>query len=208
MLVPRLSDSLAGRMEILRLTRSHRSNSSALGQHFLALSSAMHNHSHTTVASVRNCGTHRPRRLPVSKGVRPAKRRWYANYIDTLVQRDVRDLAHIGSLDALPKLLTLAASQTARLANISEMASQFELSRPTIRSYLTLIERLFLIEFLPPWFSNRVKRLIKSPNSTLAIPAWLAASFAAAPQNSTTSATAWTATRNICIWRNRKADEC
>jgi predicted AAA+ superfamily ATPase len=43
------------------------------------------------------------------------------------------------------------------------MASQFELSRPTIRSYLTLIERLFLVEFLPPWFSNRIKRLIKSP---------------------------------------------
>jgi predicted AAA+ superfamily ATPase len=43
------------------------------------------------------------------------------------------------------------------------MASQFELSRPTIRSYLTLIERLFLIEFLPPWFGNHVKRLIKSP---------------------------------------------
>ena len=88
---------------------------------------------------------------------------WYANYIETLVQRDVRDLAHIGSLDALPKLLTLAASQTARLANLSEMASEFELSRPTIRSYLTLIERLFLIGFLPPWFSNRIKRLIKSP---------------------------------------------
>jgi predicted AAA+ superfamily ATPase len=74
-----------------------------------------------------------------------------------------RDLSHIGSLDALPKLLMLAASQTARLANLSEMASQFELSRPTIRSYLTLIERRFLVEFLPPWFSNRIKRRIKSP---------------------------------------------
>jgi len=96
---------------------------------------------------------------------RSPKRRddWYANYIETLVQRDVRDLAHIGNLDALPKLLMLAASQTARLANLSELASAFELSRPTIRSYLTLIERLFLVEFLPPWFSNRVKRLVKAP---------------------------------------------
>jgi uncharacterized protein len=56
-----------------------------------------------------------------------------------------------------------AAGQTARLANLSEMASEFELSRPTIRTYLTLIERLFLNEFLPPWFSNRIRRLIKSP---------------------------------------------
>ena len=50
---------------------------------------------------------------------RSPKRRddWYANYIETLIQRDVRELAHIGNLDALPKLLALAASQTARLAN-------------------------------------------------------------------------------------------
>jgi hypothetical protein len=55
------------------------------------------------------------------------------------------------------------ARDVLRLANVSQLASEFELSRPTVRSYLTLIERLFLVEFLPPWFSNRVKRLIKSP---------------------------------------------
>jgi len=52
---------------------------------------------------------------PVSRERTPKrkkKRRLYANYIETLVQRDVRDLDHIGSLDALPKLLTLARSQT------------------------------------------------------------------------------------------------
>jgi hypothetical protein len=72
-------------------------------------------------------------------------------------QRDVRDLAHIGSLDAVPKLLTLAASQPARLAILSEMASQFELSRPTIRSYLTLIERH--IGYLPAESTVRVPLL-------------------------------------------------
>lgn len=101
---------------------------------------------------------------PVVQKRTPKRREdWYANYIETLIQRDVRDLARIGSLDALPKLLTLAASQTARLANLSELAAAFELSRPTIRTYFTLIERLFLVEFLQPWFSNRVKRLIKTP---------------------------------------------
>jgi predicted AAA+ superfamily ATPase len=101
---------------------------------------------------------------PVVQNRAPKRRDdWYANYIETLIQRDVRKLAHIGSLEALPKLLALAATQTARLANLSELASQFELSRPTIRNYLTLIERLFLVEYLPPWFNNRAKRLIKSP---------------------------------------------
>lgn len=165
MLVPRLSDSLAGRMEILRLyplsqIELERARPTFLGTLFSDAQSFAHN---------GRLGKELAERIvrggyPVVQRRTPRRRDdWYANYIDTLVQRDVRDLAHIGSLDALPKLLTLAASQTARLANISEMASQFELSRPTIRSYLTLIERLFLIEFLPPWFSNRVKRLIKSP---------------------------------------------
>lgn len=49
------------------------------------------------------------------------------------MQRDVRDLARIGSLDTLPRLLALAAGQTARLINISDLASPFQLSRPTIR---------------------------------------------------------------------------
>jgi predicted AAA+ superfamily ATPase len=165
MLVPRLSDSLAGRMEILRLyplsqIELERARPTFLGTLFSDAQSFVHN---------GRLGKELAERIvrggyPVVQRRTPRRRDdWYANYIDTLVQRDVRDLAHIGSLDALPKLLTLAASQTARLANISEMARQFELSRPTIRSYLTLIERLFLIEFLPPWFSNRVKRLIKSP---------------------------------------------
>jgi uncharacterized protein len=79
------------------------------------------------------------------------------------VQRDVRDLARIGSLNALPRLLALAAGQTARLVNISDLASPFQLSRPTIRDYVTLLARIFILEELPPWHSNRLSRLIKTP---------------------------------------------
>jgi hypothetical protein len=60
-------------------------------------------------------------------------------------------------------LLSLAASQTARLVNITDLASPFQLSRPTIRDYVTLLERVFLLEMLPPWHSNRLSRLIKTP---------------------------------------------
>ena len=97
---------------------------------------------------------------------RPTQRRraaWYRDYMEALVQRDVRDLARISSLDALPRLLTLAAGQTARLLNVSDLASPFQLSRPTIRDYMTLLERVFLLESVPPWHSNRLSRLIKTP---------------------------------------------
>ncbi len=85
------------------------------------------------------------------------------DYIETLVQRNVRHLARIASLDALPRLLALAAGQTARLINISDLASPFQLSRPTIRDYVTLLEQVFLIDELPPWHSSRLSRLIKTP---------------------------------------------
>ena len=69
----------------------------------------------------------------------------------------MRDLARISALDALPRLLSLAAAQTARLLNVADLAAPFQLSRPTIRDYVTLLERVFLLEALPPWHSNRLE---------------------------------------------------
>ncbi len=73
------------------------------------------------------------------------------------------EIARIRSLDALPRLLTLAAARTAALFNLSELAAPFQISRPTIRDYVTLLERVFLLEQLPPWHSHRLKRLVKTP---------------------------------------------
>ncbi len=79
------------------------------------------------------------------------------------VRRDVKDLARIQSLDALPRLLALAASQTAHLLNVSDLSAPFQVSRPTIREYVTLLARIFLLEELPPWHANRLTRLVRTP---------------------------------------------
>jgi predicted AAA+ superfamily ATPase len=63
----------------------------------------------------------------------------------------------------LPQLLETAATQTARLLNVSELSSPFQLSRPTIREYLTLLENVFLVEEVRPWHTSRTSRLIKTP---------------------------------------------
>lgn len=94
------------------------------------------------------------------------RREWHSGYAETLAQPDVRGLARVSSLDVLPKLLQLAAGQTARRLNVSELVGLFQVSRPTIHDYVTLLERVFLIEFLPLWHSNRLSRLIKTPNKT------------------------------------------
>lgn len=94
----------------------------------------------------------------------PARRRaWYRDYVETQIQRDVRDLARVRSLDALPKLLGLAAAHTAQLINVADLSAPFELTRQTIHEYVTLLERVFLLERLPSWHANRLSRLVKRP---------------------------------------------
>lgn len=167
LLVPTLADSLAGRMEVLRLHPLAQSELSGLEPDFL---SALFDKGFKSGSTGRRLGktlaTHvAAGGFPAALARSTARRRasWYREYADSLVQRDVRDLARIGALDALPRLLTLAAGQTARLINVAELSAPFQLSRPTIRDYMTLLARVFLLEELPPWHSNRLSRLIKTP---------------------------------------------
>jgi len=164
--VPRLADSLAGRMEILRL---HPLAQCELAGRAPAFFAALFEGRFKTRHYGRQ-GRELAARI-VAGGypaalARPTPRRraaWYRDYIKTLIQRDVVHLARIASLDALPRLLALAAGQTARLLNVSDLAAPFHLSRPTIKDYVTLLEHVFLLEPLPPWHSNRLSRLIKTP---------------------------------------------
>jgi len=166
LLVPRLADSLAGRMEILRL---HPLAQSELAERVPRFLDTLFGGEFKTRTSERLAEQLAERiaagGYPAALARSPGRRRtaWYRDYLDALVQRDVRDLARISSLDALPRLLALAAAQTARLLNVVDLAAPFQLSRPTIRDYITLLERLFLLEELPPWHSNRLSRLVKTP---------------------------------------------
>jgi uncharacterized protein len=166
LLVPTLADSLAGRMGVTRLHPLAQCELSGREPAFLddLFSSAF------KVRKAERLGKALADRI-VAGGYPEALARvtlrrrqaWYRDYVEALVQRDVRDLARIASLDALPRLLALAAGQTARLINVSDLASPFQLSRPTIRDYVTLLARVFLLEELPPWHSNRLSRLVKTP---------------------------------------------
>jgi predicted AAA+ superfamily ATPase len=166
LLVPKLADSLAGRMQILRL---HPLAQCELARRAPAFLDVLFRGGFKTRQTERLAGQLAER---IAAGGYPAalarpteKRRatWYRDYLEALVQRDVRDLARISALDALPRLLSLAAAQTARLLNVADLAAPFQLSRPTIRDYVTLLERVFLLETLPPWHSNRLSRLVKTP---------------------------------------------
>lgn len=166
LLVPKLADSLAGRMQILRLHPLAQCELARSTPHFLdALFSARFK-----IRSTERLAGQLVERIsaggyPAALLRPPGRRRvaWYRDYLDALVQRDVRDFTRINALDALPRLLSLAATHTARLLNVTDLAAPFQLSRQTIRDYVTLLERVFLLEMLPPWHSNRMSRLVKTP---------------------------------------------
>jgi predicted AAA+ superfamily ATPase len=165
LLLPKLADSLAGRIEVIRLhplaqVELRQQSAGFLQQLFRA---------EFGVVAVTRMGLALAE-LVVAGGfpaalmrLAPRRRAWYQAYVQTLVQRDVRDLARIAALDVVPRLLELAAGQTAHLFNVSELASPFGLSRPTVRDYLSLLERVFLVDVLPPWHLQQINRLVKTP---------------------------------------------
>ncbi|MBU3729618.1 MAG: ATP-binding protein [Phycisphaerales bacterium] len=171
LLLPRVADSLAGRMGSIRLHPLAQCEIERMEPKFLR--GVMQGE--FMVRSSPRLGEELAARIaaggfPAALARRTAARRrqWYVDYVDAMVQRDLRDLSRIGSLRTIPKLLKLAASQTARLFNASDLAAPFQVSRPTIRDYVTLLERIFVVDELPPWHSNRLKRLVKTPKLHLA----------------------------------------
>ena len=166
LLLPRLADSLAGRMEILRLHPLSQGELAGKPSSFLTRLFS----GDFPVRSHKRMGIELVERVlaggyPAALARDSASRRaaWYRDFVETQIQRDVRDYARIRAFDILPRLLSLAAGQTSRLINFAELAGPFQVSRPTIQEYVTLLERIFLLESVPPWHSNQLSRLIKTP---------------------------------------------
>jgi len=91
------------------------------------------------------------------------RRAWFNSYVTTLLQRDVRDLANIEGLTAMPRLLSLLASRVGSLVNQAELARSLGIPQTTLKRYMALLQATFLLQLLPPWSSNLGKRLVKSP---------------------------------------------
>ncbi|MCL2788779.1 MAG: ATP-binding protein [Micrococcales bacterium] len=89
--------------------------------------------------------------------------RWFNNYVETTLDRDLRDLSDALKLDQMPRLLRLAATQTAGLVNYANLADRLRLSEATVRSYLELLETVFLVRRLPAWRPGLANREVHSP---------------------------------------------
>ena len=164
--LPTLSDSLAGRMQILRLHPLSQEERLQHKSQFLDVlfkgkfkTKRTKNSLDQLIDSIVTGGY--PEVFTRPSGRRRAN--WYSNYVKILVHRDILDLSKVRSVDVLPRLLTLSATQTAQLVNFTNLALAFQVSRPTICDYVALFEKMFFLEKLSPWYSNRLRRLIKTP---------------------------------------------
>ena len=88
---------------------------------------------------------------------------WGRDYIKAIVQRDVRDIAEVARLDQLPKLLQVLAHHSGQLTNFTQIGGQLGIDDKTTRRYIGILEQLFLVQHVPPWFRNQLKRLVKTP---------------------------------------------
>jgi uncharacterized protein len=88
---------------------------------------------------------------------------FYSNYLQTYIERDVSDLAAVQNLKLFRNFIGLCASRAGQLLNYSSLAKDAGISLPTVKSWLNLLERSYLIHLLPPYFENFSKRLVKSP---------------------------------------------
>ena len=169
LLSPEVTESLAGRMEIARLVPFSEAEKERRSRHFLAdllagaIKPPVRARAHLTDPADL------PHQLVVGGYPEPLLRsparvrQWHRQYVQSIVDRDVLDLGRVRDADALSRLLSLLAVRNGELCNTAGLSRQLGLYRTTIREYITILERLFLVRCLLPWHRNIDRRLVWTP---------------------------------------------
>ncbi len=166
MLLPRVSESLAGRVEIHTLWPFSQAEIEGVPGRFAELLLASSSKPAAAPATPRRELVKRVARggFPEAVGRSPERREaWLAAYLTAIVQRDLRDLANIERLAEVPAVLASLASRVRAPLNKTEVSSSVEIPRTSLDRYLTLLEHVFLVRRLPAWHSNRIKQITKAP---------------------------------------------
>ena len=166
MALPAVADSLAGRMETLSLLplsqseiEGHASNwidsafaGSVPATHAPALGADL-------VERVLRGG------YPEAVSRASEKRRvaWARQYMDAILQRDVRDVASIDKLDQLPRFLRALAQTAGQMCNYTQLGGQCGLDGKTAARYVGVFEQMYLLRRVDVWARNRLNRVVKTP---------------------------------------------
>ena len=169
MLLPKISESLAGRMEVLTLWPFSQGETRGTKETFVETL-----FSHKSLGWTRKTITVSRSDLfervivggyPVATARHSAARRdaWFESYVMTTLQRDIRDLANIADVTAVPRLLSVIAARAGGLLNFADLSRTVALPQTTLKRYFALLEATFLVQLLRPWSRNIGKRVIQTP---------------------------------------------
>jgi predicted AAA+ superfamily ATPase len=169
MLLPKLSEFLAGRMEVLTLWPFSQGEMRGVRESFVDTL-----FSQKSVGWTGKTATARREELletilaggyPLAVARQSATRRdaWFQSYVVTMLQRDIRDLANIADVTAVPRLLSVVAARAGGLLNFADLSRSVALPQTTLKRYFALLEATFLVQLLRPWARNLGKRIIQTP---------------------------------------------
>ncbi len=88
---------------------------------------------------------------------------WCDSYVQTLLYRDLKDVASIENVSALMQLLSVVAARAGSLLNIDELSRSTQIPATSVKRYLTALQWLFLVVSIPAFSGNLSRRLIKAP---------------------------------------------
>ena len=88
---------------------------------------------------------------------------FYAAYVRTYIERDVRDLTEIGDTVKFAKFMTATAASTGQLVNLASLARDVGISQPTAERWLSILVASNIVYLLKPYANNITKRAIKTP---------------------------------------------
>lgn len=168
LLLPQLTESLAGRMEIVRLHPLTESEKARRPGRFLE--AFLNGELAPEMRPVDPKGDKNLLERLLAGGFPEAFRRsppraraWHRQYLEAIMEKDVQDVARVHDVDGLARLLQVVACQTGNLLNVSNLSRDLGFARATVDHYLAVLQRLYLLRLIPAWHSNHSKRLIKAP---------------------------------------------
>jgi hypothetical protein len=99
----------------------------------------------------------------MSRGSERRRQDWARAYLTSVLTRDLRDIAEVEKLTDLPKFVRLLAEHSSQLLNYSALGSGINVNYKTSQRYVGLLEQVFLVYALQPWYTNAIKRIVKTP---------------------------------------------
>jgi uncharacterized protein len=163
LLIPKLGDTLAGRMFIFRLYPLSQGELRGFKDDFIDLAFGDKRPVVSTLTKEELIEIIFKGGYPEVQALNPEQRTsWFEHYITTILNCEVRDISQIEGIKEFPLLLRLLAARSGSLLNASELARKLEMVTMTVRRYLGLLQAVFMLTYLRPWSVNIGNRQVRA----------------------------------------------